>query len=479
MNLKQKTFSGLKWSTFQQGITQVSTFITGIILMRLLSPAEFGLMAMVAVFSSFLVVFQDLGITVSLIQKEKLEEDDKQVVFWMMFLTSIVLALILFLGSGAIANFYNEQELKNIAKVLSINILFGAFGSVNSALLRREMEFKQISLYRTFSVIAGAIIAIILAYSGLGVWALVWQSLTVAILFSVLISFRSRFVPSLNFSWITLREHVSFGLPLFGSRALTYFSKNTDKFVIGKIMTSSDLGIYTRAMNLVYLPIHKLSMIFTSVMYVSLTKVKSDKNKSLKIYGFIARSTMYLIIPFVALFYFNAQELVLLLFGAKWLAIVGLMKIFTFLVIFHLVGVLRGNIVVAQGRPDLEFKFNIASVVLDITAVIIGAFFGLKIIAVALVSSALVKLIYALSQISLVFETTYLNVVKEIAKGFFAIFIIGFLSFVLSNILTLLGIETNFGLVINLLLLIITMIFFIMSLDRPIYFMLKEALGKR
>ena len=447
--------------------------------MRLLSPAEFGLMAMVAVVSSFLVVFQDLGITISLIQKEKLEEDDKQVVFWLMFLTSIFLALILFISSEAIANFYNEQKVKNIAKLLSLNILFGAFGSVNSALLRREMKFKEISLYRTFSVIVGATIAIALAYSGMGVWSLVWQSLTVTIFFSLLISIKSGFTPSFKFSWSTLKEHVSFGLPLFGSRALTYFSKNTDKFVIGKIMTSSDLGNYTRAMNLVYLPIHKLSMIFTSVMYVTLTKIKSDKNKSLKIYGFIVRSTMYFIAPFVAWFYFSAQELVLLLFGTKWLAIVELMKIFIFLVILHLVAVLRGNIVVAQGRPELEFRFNIISVLTDITAVIIGAFYGLKIIAILLVLSALIKLIYALSQISLVFETTYLNVVNEILKGFIAIFIIAFLSLVLSNTLPLLDIDAILVLGLNLLMLIIAMIFFIITLDRPTYSMLKEALEKK
>lgn len=478
MNLKQKTVSGLKWSGLQQAITQGSTFISGLILMRLLSPAEYGLMAMVAVVSSFLVVFQDLGITVSLIQKEKLEEDDKQVVFWMMFLTSIILALILFLGSSALANFYKEEQVEMIAQVLSLNILLGAFGSVNSALLRREMKFKPISLYRTFSVIIGAIAAIILAYQGFGVWALVWQSLLISILYNTLISFKSGFVPSLNFSWKTIREHVSFGLPLFGSRALTYFSKNTDKLMIGKIMSTSDLGIYSRAMNLVYLPIHQIGLIFTSVMYVSLTKIKSDKEKSLNVFGYIARITVYVMTPFLVLIFLHTKEIVLLIFGVKWISIVVLMKIFVIYVIFHLLAIMRGNIVVAQGKPEYEFRFNLLAVVVDLTAILTGVFISLEAVAVGLVLAAFIKFLFAVYQISKALDLGYSKVLNETAKALGAIIIVFFVSWFFMEFMELLHFDTIPMLVAQSMATILTLLLLVIKFDKPSVQLIRSIISR-
>lgn len=430
-DLAKKTITGVKWSAVQQIIAQASSFIFGVLLMRLLTPEDYGLVAMVMFFSGILGIFQDFGLTTSLIQKKTITEDDKQVVFWTMIILSLVLALILFFASDFIAQFYNEEKVGVIAKVFSINFCFSAIGTVDSALFRKDMNFKPMAILQSFAVISGGLTALVLANKGYGYWALVVQSLVITSAVNIGMLIWGGFRPSFVFKWNALKYHVSFGLPLLGSRGVVYLSKNSDKLIIGKFLTKSDLGIYSRAYNLLYLPVHQLSMVFTNVLYSLFSSIQGDKDKIFRGYQFITKSLLYGVIPFLAVFYCNTEKIVFSIFGTEWLGIIELMQVFVFLILFHLISVFRGSVNLSQGHTKLDFKFNLVTSLLDVVAIGVGTLFGLYYIAVFLVVSAGIKAIISLYLVSLSTRIPFGKIISGyvgVSCCFLIVLLIGILS---------------------------------------------------
>lgn len=429
MSLKRKTIVGLKWTALQQIVTQLSTFVVGVVLMRLLTPSDFGLIAMVTVLSSFLAIFQSFGLTSSLIQKKDLSDDDSQVIFWIMLSSGIILSLIFFFSAGLISEFYDEPKVKLIAQVLSINFVIGIFGSVNSALLRRDMKFREISVYRTISVIVGGIIAIILAYKGFGVWSLVVQNISVTFLTSLLIGISGDFRPKMKFEWISLKEHLNFGLPLFGSRTIKYFSGNSDRLIIGKVLTKGDLGVYSRAYNLLFLPIRKISMVFSSVLFSGFSKIRDNKEKIAEVYLSISVSILTILSPFLITFFFFIENIVILLFGEKWRSIIELLEIFTFLVPIHCLSLQKSNIYLSQGKTKYELYFNVIGTILDISAILIGVFISLKWVAINILISEAIKTILATFWVGKALEISPTFFVKRLFISlihYFILFVAGY-----------------------------------------------------
>lgn len=413
MNLKQKTVSGLKWSGLQQAVTQILTFIFGLMLMKLLTPEDYGIIAMVTVFSGFLTVFQDIGLTTSLIQKKEIYEDDKQAVFWSMFIISVLLGTALFLCAPAIANFYNEDKVLWVARAFSLNFFISALGTVDLALYKREFNFKVIALTRISAVIVGGVVAIYCAYGGFEYWSIVIQIILANVTLSFGMLIFGRFRPKIKFNWKAFKYHFTFGFPLLGSKALIFVSKNSDKILIGKFLTKIDLGNYTRAYNLLFLPIHQISLVFTTVLYSSFSKMQERKNDVANIYCISTNSMIFLLTPFLVLFYFNTEFIVLNIFGDKWFEIIDLLQIFVFLILFHFPTILRGNINISQGHTKKDFRYNIFSSITNVGAVLIGVSFGIKWIAINLVIAALLQAITSIYFVSKSLDQSFLTLLKE------------------------------------------------------------------
>ena len=417
LSLKHRTFSGLKWSGLQQGVTQISTFIFGVTLMKFLAPEDYGIIAMVTVFSGFLAIFQDFGLTTSLIQKKEINDDDKQVVFWAMFSISIFLGTLFFFSAPFLASFYNENKVLWVARAFSFNFFVGALGTVDIALYRRDLNFKVIALTRISAVIISGVVAIICAYLGFEYWSIVIQTILSNAILSLAMFITGRFRPTLKFSWASLKYHFNFGFPLFGSRALVFGSKNLDKVVIGKILTKVDLGYYTRAYNLLFLPVHQMSLVFSTVMFSSFAKMQDRKKDIANIYSITTSSLIFLLAPFSVLFYFNAETIIITVFGWKWYEIIDLMQILVFLILLHPLSVLRSNINLSQGHTKKDFKFNVFSSVVDIGAVLVGVSFGLKWIAFNLVIASFLKALVALNFVSTSLDKSFLSMLKGVLPG--------------------------------------------------------------
>lgn len=390
---KQKTVSALKWKTMDQLVSQMITLGIGILLMRYITPKEFGLLGMVSVFSGFMIILADFGLSTSLIHKKKIDEIDKNTLFYVNLLIGIFFTLLLFFGSTYIANFYNTPELSRIAKYMSILFTIQAFGMVQSNMIRKELKFKLFFIIGLINSIIGGVLALYLALHNYGVWALVYMQLVNSILATIIFWFIGKWHPKFIFSFDRLKEHLGFSLPLLGSRTLNYWSRNADNLLIGKFLGSGALGLYSKAYALMMLPLKKISGTISSVMLSSFSLIQDDKERIKLIYLKMSRVIAFITFPMMGILFISAKPLVAFAFGEKWMDIVFLLKVFSLAGAIGSIVTLNGNIYISQGKTAFLFKLKIFTTILNITAIVVGLQFGIKGVAIGFVTAVLIKMI--------------------------------------------------------------------------------------
>lgn len=372
-----KTITGIKWSFYNQLVTQGALFIVGIYLMNLLPPEEFGILGMVTFFTGALAVFSDFGLNSSLIQKKKITKEDKNTVYWLSVLLSALLSLLLFAGSFFIADFYAEPRLTLLAQVLSLNFILQGLGSMHQVLFKKALNFKMLFIMRSCAIAISATVAMVLAYNNYGVWALVYQTLTNSLVFSILGFLLSDFRPNWSFDKGVVREHLGFGLPVFGTRMTDYGANNADKLLIGKLIDAYSLGIYSRAFTLITLPLHHLSQVLTTVMFSSFSLIQEDPVRIDKQQRLLTKMLLYAVSPVVGLIIVYAEAILVSLAGEKWIPSAPIMQILGIGVFFKIMVTLRSNVLWSLGHSKYELYYTIISSVVALVAQIIGVQFGI------------------------------------------------------------------------------------------------------
>ena len=273
MNLRQKTISGLFWSFLSQGGKQASQIIITIILARLLSPDDFGILAMVTVFTNFAMIFSEMGVSSALIQKQDTHDRHYHSAFWLNILVGIGLTLIFMAASPFIAWFYKKPELTPILLVVALNFLFSSFTIIQQTILTKEMDFKSLAIRDIIAVILAGVIGIALAYHGFGVWSLVYQLIAFTIINALLLWILSPWRPKLEFSISDIKDIFHFSAHLTGFNFLNYFSRNIDQLLIGKFLGTQALGYYSLAYKIMLYPLQNISRVISKVMFPVFSKI--------------------------------------------------------------------------------------------------------------------------------------------------------------------------------------------------------------
>ena len=245
-SLKKKTLLGLIWQYAEKCGAQLINFVVSIILARILVPADYGLVGLIAVFISVLLVFAQSGMGQALVQKKEADDEDVSTVFYYSFVFSVIIYIGLFFAAPYIAKFYNEMVLTEIIRVLGLTVIMGAVNSVQQARIQKDMRFK-IFFYATVSGTAvSAIVGICMAYSGYGVWALVWQQLSSRIITTIVLWFTANWRPMWIFSFRKMKQLFGYSWKLLASGLLDTVYNNIYSLLIGKFYSSADLGYYNR-----------------------------------------------------------------------------------------------------------------------------------------------------------------------------------------------------------------------------------------
>lgn len=375
-SLRRQTLAGVGWTALAQIGRQAFQFVISVILARLLTPHDFGLVGMIIVFTGFASLFSEMGFSSALIQREKLDERHYSSVFWVNLFVSFCLTVLLIAASPAIAGFYKEPILASLTVLISLNLVIGSLSMVQYAILSRNMNFRGIAIIDIITMIIAGIAAVILALRGYGVWSLVWQMLMVSFAKVLLIWRMTGWHPRWIFDKAAVKELIGFSSNLLGFNMINYWSRNADNLLIGKFIGIAELGIYNRAYSFMLLPVNQISRVLSKVMMPALSRLQDNRPKVKDVYLRTIAMIAFITFPLMFGLMVVAKHFILFLYGPKWAMLENVLKIFCMVgMIQSLVGT-AGWIYLSQGRTDWLFRWNILAGMVTLISFVIGVSIG-------------------------------------------------------------------------------------------------------
>lgn len=392
MSLKTKSIQSIFWSSIQQFGSQGVTFVVSILLARLLTPAEFGLVAMLLVLIQICEAILDSGLSQSLIRSSNVNNEDYATVFYYNLGSSIILYFLLYVSSGLIASFYNEPQLTVLLQVLGLVIVIKAFSVIQITKLTKSLNFKTQTIIALPALVGSAVIALYMAFNNYGVWSLVAYRLSREFFSSILLWFHIQWYPGLVFSLSKFRVHFRFGLNLLLSSLLNSVFNNIYTLVIGKYFSASLLGYFNRADSLQKLPVHNLGSILNRVTYPLFSEIKEDNIKLKSTYLKVIGLSLFIMSPVMIFMGVLAKPLILFLLTDKWIEVVPYLQILAISGLLFPIHSFNLNILKVKGRSDLFLKLEIIKKVIIVLSVAVAINFGVIGLVWSIVFTSLVAL---------------------------------------------------------------------------------------
>lgn len=383
MSNKNKVVSNMIWRFAERCGAQGVAFIVSLVLARLLDPETYGIVALVTVFTAILQVFVDSGMANALIQKKNADDLDFSTAFYFNLTVCIVLYLGMFFAAPLIADFYNMPDLTPVVRVLSLTIVVSGVKNVQQAYVSRHLKFKLFFFATLGGTVGAAIIGIIMAYCGVGVWALVTQQLFNVILDTIILWITVKWRPKAMFSMERLKGLFGYGWKLLVSGLLDTVYNNVRQLIIGKFYSSADLAFFNKGKQFPNLIITNINTSIDSVLLPvistaqdDLTRVKAMTRKAIKTSSFV-------IWPLVMGMAACAEPIVRILLTDKWLPCVFYLQIFCFTYGFWPVHTANLNAIKAVGRSDIFLKLEIQKKIIGVISILVALPFGVQAIAIA------------------------------------------------------------------------------------------------
>ena len=392
-SLKQKTVKGVFWSSVERFSVQGIQFLVMIIMARLLTPKDYGLVGMVAIFIAVAQSLVDSGFSQALIRKQNRTETDNSTVFYFNIVVGVLLYFILFAIAPWVADFYDSPELTALMRVVCLSVVFNSLVVVQRALLTVNIDFKtQAKASLTAAVVSG-IVGIGMAYSGFSYWSIVTQQLVNLGLNTLLLWLFARWRPQWTYSWNSFRELFTFGSKLMASGLLDVVYRNMYLLVIGKVFTASSLGYYTRANQFAEFPSSNLTSIMQRVTYPVLCQIQDDDERLALIYRRFLRVSAFLIFPLLVGLSAVAEPFILLLLKDQWLFASTLLQIICFGMMWYPIHSINLNLLQVKGRSDLFLKLEIIKKIIAVIILCITVPMGLVAMCVGQIFSSIICLI--------------------------------------------------------------------------------------
>jgi O-antigen/teichoic acid export membrane protein len=397
-SLKSETIAGFKWSLIERFSLQGVTFVLGIILARLLKPEDYGLIGMLGIFFAIAQSFIDSGFSMALIRKPDRVPIDLDTVFYFNILLGAVCYGIMFLISPYVAAFFNAPILSDVLKVSAITLFLNSISGVQSTLLTIRVDFKTQAKVSLVASIVSGLMSIYWAYTGHGVWSLVYQSIARSIISGAMLWLLSTWRPQLRFSKSSFKTMYAFGSKMMLSGLLHTIYTNMTTLVIGKFYSPADLAYYTRGENLAMLPSTNVTAVIQRVTFPILAKIQNEDVHLILAYRKLICITSMVVFFGMTLLAAVAKPLVLLLLTEKWAFSIVFVQIFCFSLMFDHLCQLNLNLLQVKGRSDLFLKLEIVKKTISFAILLISIPFGVVTICVS-------KVIY--TQIAVIVNTYY------------------------------------------------------------------------
>lgn len=376
-SLKQKTVKGMSWSAVDQVSRMGISFIVGIILARLLSPEEYGLIGILTIFITIFGFICDSGFSNALIRKKDIEDIDYSTVFYVNFVLSFFLAILFFFSAPLIAAFFERPQLVSLTKAMSSIVLINAFTIVQRVRLSKAVDFRTHAIVNCSSSLLSGVIGIAMAYMGYGVWALVAQQISAQTIAAILLWLMNRWMPKLEFSVSSFREMWGFGWKMLVSGLLDTTWKQIYEVVIGKCYSPATLGLYTRANQFCKMFSQNLNNVVQGVTFPVLSEMQDDRERLKSGYQRVIRCTMLPTFVLMLGLAATARPMILTLLGDKWIECVPFIQLICFSSMLYPLNALNLNMLQVQGRSDLFLKLEIIKKIIAVGPIMVGIFINI------------------------------------------------------------------------------------------------------
>lgn len=371
-NIRQKTLNGVFWSAIQRFGTMSITFVSNIVLARLLLPEDYGCIAMLMVFISLANTFIDGGFGSALIQKKNPTNVDYSTIFYWNIFLSFILYIVLYVSAPLIADFYRIPLLSSILRVQGIVLFFNAVSIVQQNQLKKQLQFKKLSLVYILSAIISLVVALVTAYKGWGIWSLVVQNISISIIHAILFWIANKWKPLFVFSWKSFKELFSFGGFMFVSSLFSTFSNEIQGLLVGRMFNPAILGLYNQAYRLEGSAATATSSIIDQVTYPVLASLQDDNTQLINALKRFIQIPAYICSLVMMILIVVAKPLIILLYSDKWIDCVPYFQI---LCVAGLAVCLQGsahNVIAAIGKSKVLLTWTIIKRSMTIILCLIG-----------------------------------------------------------------------------------------------------------
>lgn len=413
-DLKQKTAKGMGWG-FADNISSVGiAAIVGIVLARVLSPAEFGIMAKTTIFISLAGIFMDSGFSIALTRKKDADEVDFNTVFHTNLMLSAILYVILYISSPFIAQFFNTPILTDIIRILGLVVVIQAFSIVQKVVFTRKIDFKTQAIASLVASTVGGGLAILMAFKGFGVWSLVALQILKVTLYTLMLWMLSPWKPTMGFSWVRFKEFFSFSSKLLTGSVITVIWNEIYSLVIGKVYTDSILGFYARADKMKTSITFNVSTVMQKVSLPMLSTIQDEKERQVRAYRKVIKTTG--MITFTALFgmIVIAKSFIVVLIGEKWLPAVHLLQILSLSGIFIPLMSNSVNVITANGKSNISLKLDIIKTLLSVFPILLGIFYTIEWMLYSTIATFFVAYMFHVYYVSKVIKYPILDQLKDL-----------------------------------------------------------------
>ena len=376
MSLKEKTIRGLSWSFIDNSFGQAITFIVGIVLARLISPGEFGILGFITFFIAISESLIDSGFGTALVRKKDCTTTDYSTVFYFNLVMSIILYILLYFSAPFLESYFNVPGLTLIFRVIGCVLVINALGSIQNIILTKRIDFKTKTKITISSDLLAGAIAIVLAYKGFGVWSLVWRILLGRIFTSILLWVFNNWRPQVVFSAKSFKDLFGFGYKMALSGLIDTIYGHIMAPIIGKVYSTETLGQYERARTFPRLFSSVLTQNIQRVTFPVLSTIQDDPVKLKSGYRKMIKSTMLITFTCMLGLAAIAKPMVLILIGEQWLPCVPYLQLICFSSMFYPLHAMNLNIIIVKGRSDLFLKLEIIKKAISTLAIFIGIYYG-------------------------------------------------------------------------------------------------------
>jgi len=395
MSLKEKTLSGVKWTTFSTVINASIQLLQIGILARFLDVSDFGLLAIITLVIGFSNMFVDFGISSAIIHNQNITNNQLSTLYWLNVFFSLVIFTIIFFSAPFIADFYDDTRLTELIIYTSLTIIIQAFGKQFFVLFEKKLMFNLLSKIEMFGVFIGFLFSVYLAVSGYGIYALILPLILTMFIKSVLLVYfgLQYHKPKIYFNIYEVKEFLVFGIYQLGSGIVNYFNSQIDIIIIGKIFGSETLGLYSIIKQLVMKPSQIINPIITRVSFPVMSQIQHDDYKLKEVYLKTINYLSSVNFPIYITMIILASELITIFLGEKWLKGIEIFQILSLYGLLRSTGNPVGSLTLAKGKPEYGFYWTLGLLFITPPFIYIGSIYGITGVSWSMVSLMILLMI--------------------------------------------------------------------------------------